>query len=614
MNNNKNKVFEIRDANKALLHSYTLKNTESLDQIAKLALEDAAAKRIPLHGAQLPNVVVENAVLTGIDLTDANLKGAIFRNSNLDDATLLRADLNSGKLLQSSFKRTCLSESNLQHSAILRSNLSQAEIINANFSGSLIHRSTMDNMMARIGYSLFEGAVIFKSSMKDTEFSSPFMVGTKILMSDLSGSSLLEGQLNHAEINRCNIKGLDLTGARGDKTRFINSPLDQAIVDRAFLTEFQINNRRHIAHISLMDAVANLNTVAYQSIPETPDTMTAEMLSHISNANGAGIAALKIQHKQMFGDVPFGMRGQDLSGKKLDGLDLSGMDFSGSRFTGASLVKTSLDHSLLDGTIINGRENNTLKASGLQAKQASFKAAHFEHVEVPDAQLQHSDLAFTKFYRCTAPMSQMQNTNMHKALIAQKSNFSGSNLTGSQITHSEFHDSKVQIDFRNSKISSVKMDYCDISGSDFQKSEIFSLNINHCDANNIVMNHLSPTALRVAHSDVSGADFSESVLTHCGFKSSDLSDTNFNQALIKSTEIYDTDFKGADLDQSCFIDSRISCSNIKAAKNIPSSALVCAGYKAEDEHKPLDPADSARYLAELRSKLVQQNSSSLDLS
>lgn len=604
----KDQIITIKDRNKKVLHSYTLKPHEVAEHGVKLALEDAAAKKMSLPGAVLAGFKIENAVLTGLDLQGADLKGIQFKNCNLDGVNLFRADLQHSQIINTSMKQAQACEADFQHSVILRSNLSKSNIIHSSFSSAIIHRSNLDHLNAEIGSNLFEGAFMIGCSIQHSHFNSLLLMSSTLIDCNLAGSSLGHSQLSGTCFNRCDLQDLHFNASRGKDTQFINSPISGAHLDTSTLLKPVINHQVVEGGIHLLELLSGAYSPERQSPKNTGADQVALMLAAIKARDNAAIISLKIKHDAI--REPFQMHGQNLSHLNLNGLDLSHMDFSGSLFTQSSMNNTNLSHSILSGAIIGAGIDQKVDAVGVQLIQAELKTSYLSGIDLSAAKASDCNLSFSKLHRVQAIDADLQRALLQRVFIGNRSEVDGADLSGAEIMHTRMlNTTAAKANFSGADIAALDVLYSDVSGANFVDAQIQGFHLGHSDASHAVFKGVPLVGLRALHSDLSGADFSGGLLSHLSAKHSDLAGSNLTGSIIKSGVFDDIDWKKSELDKSCFIDTVIKNSNLNTAKNIPESALVSAGMQPEAEHKPLSREESVRHLNELRSRIIAKNSS-----
>lgn len=609
----KDVVFDIKDQNKRVIHSYCLKSHENKNDIVRLALEDAAARKIPLTGAVLTGFKIENAVLNGLDLEGADLKGTLFRNCNLDGANLFNANMQHTQIIGTSMKEVFACEADFQHSIILKSDLSGSNIIHSNFSAAIFHNSNLDRIKAEIGFNVFEGAFLLNTSLKQSRFNSLCLNSSILIDCDFQGAELGHSQVSDVLFNRCNFNDTHFAFTRGKDTKFAHSPLLNAHLASSLLSKPVINGIVVMDGAGLLAELLNGPRSPERNPVEikTPEQV-AEMLAAIKARDNAAIIALKIKHNA--GQDQFQMHAQNLSNLDLSGLDLSHMDFSGSLFTNSKLTNTNFTRSVLNGTIIGTTREQQLDATQINLTHAVLKTSYLSNIDLPFAKASGCDLSFSKLHCIKAQEGDFQHSRLLRVFMGNRTALDGANFNGSEITHTRIQNSTAACGiFTGTEISTLDVSYSDISDSDFTGSNVQGMNIGHSDAHQIRFKGVPLVGLKALHSDLSGADLSGGVMSNCAFRHTDLNRANLDGSMVKLGSFVDVDCKATDLNGSCFIDTTIKNSDLRQAKNIPESAYTSAGLRQKTEHRPLSRADSARHLTELRSRIIERNSN-FDLS
>ena len=98
-----------------------------------------AGKQHDLHGAKLPELMLENAEMPGVILDYANLYGAVLKKANLNGASLVMANLEYADL-----SGAYLIGADLRDAILKNANLSSTDLTEAKIDGV--------NQLARAGY------------------------------------------------------------------------------------------------------------------------------------------------------------------------------------------------------------------------------------------------------------------------------------------------------------------------------------------------------------------------------------------------------------------------------------------------------------------------------
>lgn len=103
-----------------------------------------AGKRHDLHGAELPELMLENAEMPGVILDGANLRKAWLKSSNLRGARLVLADLHEANLSYSDLRDCLLVNTDLTNATLTGADLRGADLTRAKLQGANLQNVKLD--------------------------------------------------------------------------------------------------------------------------------------------------------------------------------------------------------------------------------------------------------------------------------------------------------------------------------------------------------------------------------------------------------------------------------------------------------------------------------------
>ncbi|MBW2527962.1 MAG: DUF2169 domain-containing protein [Deltaproteobacteria bacterium] len=172
---------------------------DSQTSLAGRDLTGADLSGMDLGGVDLGGAFLEGADLSGCDLTGANLDQAVLARANLEGAILAGASLAGANLGEAALAGAIFDAADLSDGVLSRARLAGAKLTGAKLDG-------VDLLEARFGDVDLSGASLSKAT---------FMNG------DLSGARFAAADLTQATFLECTLDGADFTGANLEKTSFI---------------------------------------------------------------------------------------------------------------------------------------------------------------------------------------------------------------------------------------------------------------------------------------------------------------------------------------------------------------------------------------------------------
>jgi uncharacterized protein YjbI with pentapeptide repeats len=193
-----------------------------------------------LANAQLRGANFYNAELSDADLTNANLQSANLNGAFLDRANLRGADLSApGVDKETSFSGTFLGRSNLSGANLYGADLRGVTgLTGANLSGADLRGADLRGLSFEwvvVTAARLSGANLSGADLRMANLANGDLTGTDLSNADLSNADLSQVRLHalpfvnleHAILDRTNLKGLDLSQVKGLTRR----QLQTAIID-----------------------------------------------------------------------------------------------------------------------------------------------------------------------------------------------------------------------------------------------------------------------------------------------------------------------------------------------------------------------------------------------
>jgi uncharacterized protein YjbI with pentapeptide repeats len=172
---------------------------ETGESLAGRDLTGAVLSGMRLRGLDLAGALLEAADLSGCDLGGANLEGAVLAKARLDGADLTEARLRGANLGGARLCDAVLVRADLRDAVLGNADLAGARCTGADFTGA-------DWMEAKLGAVDLSGATLGQCNL---------------IKADLRGARLAGADLADANLIECDLDGADLAGARLEKTTFV---------------------------------------------------------------------------------------------------------------------------------------------------------------------------------------------------------------------------------------------------------------------------------------------------------------------------------------------------------------------------------------------------------
>lgn len=579
--------IEILRRDKTLLHSYALKPGEKLQDGLRLALEDACQKQISLSGADLSHKRIIGAVLNGLDLSNADLSGAVFSACQANNANL--SSINGKGLLisRSELNGANLSSANLSHGTLHKSHFKGAEIGGANFNGALINNTNMDGVKTFHQSTVsFDGAMLFKCSLKSATLDNAYFRFSKIIKSDLDKAHFVLPKFHKSLIDDCSVNGFKLDGAFGSHIK----------IKRTNIKDIQISGVDNLKSVEVdnyvygesknLTKIANDDWMPIQGIDHSAARL--EMLEAIKTKNQFEIDRLRA-------DIPrpgkqFDMTDSDLSCLDLAGIKLEGIDFTGSDFTDSTLTDASLSKSTLDGCLFNSSTGKQLNCTGVKMDAVSARNTRLIHLNMQYSNSKEAVFCFAYFKDVAMVKSEFNGVKILCSYMDKKSLFNDSLMIGSILKSVELRGgSFAGANLSGSNLTSVHaahtrfvkavMEHSFVKNSDFDRTDFSSSNLSASTLNEVSFNRSKMQRLEAL-----GATMHSVSIEQTAMQGSD-----FSRASVKLGCIKDCNVSGSNWDKSMVDTVAISNTNVSDSRNTPTEMLECAGIKQDrplEAHKP----------------------------
>ncbi|WP_438040506.1 DUF2169 domain-containing protein [Sorangium sp. So ce128] len=171
-----------------------------------------------LSGVDLSGAFLESADLSGCDLSRANLEGAVLARANLEGANLTEARLRGANLGGATLRRASLERADLKEAV-----LSRAELAGARFSGADL--TGADWIEAKPGGADFTGATLGQCNLLKADLS-----GARFTGADLSDANLVESTLDGADFSSATLRKTTFVACHGERVSFRSACFQQGVV------------------------------------------------------------------------------------------------------------------------------------------------------------------------------------------------------------------------------------------------------------------------------------------------------------------------------------------------------------------------------------------------
>ncbi|MFO0593204.1 MAG: DUF2169 domain-containing protein [Polyangiaceae bacterium] len=207
------------------LDTESSERVRTLVQIARDADESLAGRDftgadlsgMDLSGVDLEGAFLEHANLAGCDLTGAALKNAVLARANLHHANLRGAQLQGANLGAADLRGAVFEDAQMNECVLARADLDGARLLHANLSGS-------DWLEAKPGAAALSGSNLSQCTFLKADFS-----GARFEGADLSDATFVECQLDEADFSRATMTKTTFVTCRGASVSFRNAVLNQAV-------------------------------------------------------------------------------------------------------------------------------------------------------------------------------------------------------------------------------------------------------------------------------------------------------------------------------------------------------------------------------------------------
>jgi len=278
---------------------------ESRESLSERDLTGADLSGMKLAGIDFSRALLESADLSGCDLSGANLDGAVLAKANLRGANLTNARLSGTNLGGAVLRDAVLVNADMTDVVMMRADLAGADLTGANLDGASwlevkggpVNFSRVafgecnfikaDFGGARFGGADLSGANFVECSLDGADFAGATMVKTAFVASRgervsfrdahlaqgvfAHGSSFADADFTGADMERANLRGTLLIGARFDHANLAGADLSEcdasgATFERANLKGALLIRTKlvegQLAGANLMDVLASKAIIA----------------------------------------------------------------------------------------------------------------------------------------------------------------------------------------------------------------------------------------------------------------------------------------------------------------------------------------------------------------
>jgi uncharacterized protein YjbI with pentapeptide repeats len=171
-----------------------------------------------LAGIDLSGAFLEAADLSGCNLAGANLDGTVLAKASLRGADLIGARLRGANLGGAALCDAVLDRADLTDAVLSRAELAGARFVGATLTGA-------DWLETVLGAVDLSGAVLGQCNLIKAD-----LRGARLAGADLSDSTLIECVLDDADLSRAKLEKTTFVGCRGEGVSFRGARLGRAVI------------------------------------------------------------------------------------------------------------------------------------------------------------------------------------------------------------------------------------------------------------------------------------------------------------------------------------------------------------------------------------------------
>ncbi|WP_044967192.1 DUF2169 family type VI secretion system accessory protein [Sorangium cellulosum] len=171
-----------------------------------------------LSGVDLSGAFLESADLSGCDLSRTNLEGAVLARANLAGANLADARLRGANLGGAALRGASLDRADLKEAVLSRAELERARFSGADLTGA-------DWFETKPGGADFTGATLGQCNLLKVDLS-----GVRFTGADLSEANLVESTLDGADFSSATLRKTTFVACHGERVSFRSACLQQGVV------------------------------------------------------------------------------------------------------------------------------------------------------------------------------------------------------------------------------------------------------------------------------------------------------------------------------------------------------------------------------------------------
>ena len=574
-------------------------------------LEAADLSGCDLGGANLAGAVLAKANLRGADLTGARLRGANLGGAVLGDAVLERADLTDAVLsraelagarfagatltgadwLETTFGAVDLSGATLGQCNLIKADLRGARLAGADLSDANLIECSLD------GADL-SGARLEKTTFVTCKGEGVSFRGARLRQGIMvHGSSFVRADFSDADLERANLRGTALGGARFDRANLAGADLSEcdatgASFERAILAGGLLIRAglvdASLRGANLMDVLASKARLAgtdfrlhrREPVPGRPlarrrrredDVRGGRGRAHPIPAQGRHAGRgwrRRVNREQLFDAIRHGqpVRGEDLSALDLTGADLSGATFEEVRFPralrGAHIKESSLIGCDLSGCDAGGADLHLAavyrsKLVGARLDRATVIAASFIECDAGSCSFAQVEAPIASWVKTSLQGASFAGANLDRANLididATEASFAGANLEKATLYRADLRTA----DLAGTNLTLTTLIESKLGARSFAGIKLFRTQLMKSDLVGASFEGVDCPQCNFLGADLRGATFEGARGPQCFFGEAQLEGArfvngDFRQAIFEKANLVKADLSGAVLEEACF--------------------------------------------------------------
>lgn len=411
--------------------------------------------------------------LSSHDFRGMDLNGASFDGANLNGALFDYADMRRASLQNATLRGASLHCTNLNKANLSKADLSQASLVRAS-----LCRSKLDE--AKLVHANLKCANLFAASLVKANMESALMKGV-----NFSYSNLTNAKLNHT----------DLTGAKLQRAKLYRASLNRSIM-----------NRTNFRNANLQEAILTYCHLE-QSLLERANLTGANL--ERTNLTGANLENVRLTESR-------------LCYARLDRANLTGVNLDDADLSGAQLHNTILTYASLQ----------RVKLAGAKFFRVSLKGANLSGLEMPEINLEESDLSF----------SNIEGSNLTKAHLCQ-ANLLCANLKGVELNQANLE----RVNLIAADLTDAELEEVLLCGADLTACTMTRIKLDLSNLKGSTLFGVNLTEASLKNANLQRAYLSDSIL-----RGSTLKNACLNQACLRGVNLKNSILSGADIQRADF--------------------------------------------------------------